>query len=298
VLAPERLSHLDVRRWCLRCSGKSPTLIERSIPSKATERAHAAATRAKRTAARQERRAAKTSENHARTAQLLSANDRARVDAADWLRGRISSVLRLDVWRTERLPSRPWPPQITIRQGGPGRIGASGHAWWNANRLVVTTGLDAADDLATLVHEVAHIVINGRGESHGPRFRALEAAAISELVDSQQPVPLSSYAGRPLVAAVRAWLGPEDPALHVGDQEAAAAARDAATSGRLREHSAKAWPRVVYAPEGRIFNATDSHNFTAWDEGSLKNDIAEGTRTCDLGDECDDDDCRRARGGS
>lgn len=50
-LAPARLTRLDVRRWCLVCSSKSPTLVERVMPARETAKAARAQRRAESRAA-------------------------------------------------------------------------------------------------------------------------------------------------------------------------------------------------------------------------------------------------------
>lgn len=209
-LAPARLTRLDVRRWCLVCSSKSPTLVERVMPARETAKAARAQRRAESRAAATARETAIAQRAELVRAELAAARARPRQRAAEWLRAQVARALALTTWAAEKPAGVAWPPEITIRQGGPFREYASGHAWPRQRRIVVTTGDSAGDDLATLVHELAHIAappvrVGRRWESHGTRFRIVEAAAISELV-GQQVQPQRITSGRSHSAAVAAWL--------------------------------------------------------------------------------------------
>ena len=217
--APERLDHLDVRRWCLRCSARTGKLVERSVPSREAEKARRADARKTQTAKRQERRAVAESAATDRLAQLAAAFDRPHEIAAEWLRAwapRLVALRSLRDHHREHYPGARWKPAIQIRQGGgaiaeiprdqvhawltehrggwswsdsadsptvhvaTGRQSASGHAWPWQHRLCVTTGMKAADDLSTLIHELAHLAAP-KSEHHGPVFQLVQRDAVEEL---------------------------------------------------------------------------------------------------------------------
>jgi hypothetical protein len=241
--APERLEKLDLRRWCLTCSRKKGWLIERLIPSKAAEKARRAEVRKTTAEKRRERRsvAEAAAVDYERT--LASSFDRHYERAADWLRAwapRIVALKTLREHHKENHPGCDWKPDITIRQGGTvriddvprdqlhdmlnkhrgswaysenggeinrvmkGRQRASGHAWpWHC-RLVVTTGFSAADDLSTLIHELAHLAAPNR-EMHGPVFQVIQRDAVRELTGEDiEGWHRSGEDGR--VAVIQRWL--------------------------------------------------------------------------------------------
>lgn len=217
--APERLDRLDVRRWCLRCSARTGTLVERSVPSRESEKERRAEARKAQTMKRQERRAVAESASKDRFAQLAASFDRPRQLAAEWLRAWAPRVVALKSLRDhhkEHYPGATWKPSLQIRQGGgasaeipreeahawmvehrggwswsdsadsptvhvaTGRQSASGHAWPWQHRLCVTTGASAADDLSTLIHELAHLAAPRR-EMHGAVFQLVQRDAVEEL---------------------------------------------------------------------------------------------------------------------
>jgi hypothetical protein len=241
--APDRLDHLDVRRWCLSCSRRTGTLVERTIPSKETEAKRRAELRAAATAKRQEKRAVAEATARARVVELSIALDREICDAANWLRAWAPRLVKLPSLRhafTENhSPGTRWAPTIVIRQGGTiraevpradadafrrahpsacsydpgsgdlvtvsaGRQRASGHAWPSRHRLTVTTGAIAADDLSTLVHELAHLAAPDR-EHHGPVFQLIQRDAIAELT-GEEPVGWLRDGEDARVAVIQRWL--------------------------------------------------------------------------------------------
>jgi hypothetical protein len=243
VRAPDRLDQLDVRRWCLPCSKRGGKLIERTIPSKETEAQRRAGAQAAATAKRQERRAVAEAAAKSRAQDLATAHDRAICDAADWLRAWAPRLVKLDSLRRafaeNHLAGTRWAPAIQIRQGGTirveisrdqvskfffehpgswscdpgtgdlvtvraGRQRASGHAWPTNHRLVVTTGAEAADDLSTLIHELAHLAAPD-SEHHGPIFQVIQRDAIAELT-GEEPIGWHRDGEEARVAVIRRWL--------------------------------------------------------------------------------------------
>lgn len=241
--APDRLDHLDVRRWCLSCSRRTGKLVERTIPSKETEAKRRAEARTVATAKRQDRRAVAEAAAKSRVQDLATALDRAIPDAADWLRAWAPRLMKLSSLRhafaENHSTGARWAPTITIRQGGTlraeipraevskflsdhlgswsydsgssdlvtvmmGRQRASGHAWPSNHRLVVTTGASAADDLSTLVHELAHLAAPNR-EHHGPVFQIIQRDAIAELT-GEEPIGWHRDGEEARVAVIKRWL--------------------------------------------------------------------------------------------
>lgn len=232
-LAPAKLSRTDTRRWCLACSAESPTLVERHLPGRAVEIAKRKEARKDRLRSTKERASAKSAAYAQHLAELAARFDRPRQSARAWLTAWIPRILALKTWDRERDPSRTWPPEIEIRQGGD-RTWASGHAYTGRrSRLVVTTGAAAADDLATLIHEIAHCAAKierpqsgAKYEIHGPRFRNVEASAIEDLV-GHHVAPERAYTqrgNRAHSATVQAWMaGNGGAVVDMGATRAAAA---------------------------------------------------------------------------
>jgi len=88
-----------------------------------------------------------------------------------------------------------------------GRQRASGHARVGLQRLVVTTGANAGDDLATLIHELAHLAAPNY-EQHGPIFQTLLHDAIAELTGEKQVREETREKAREeaRVAVIQRWL--------------------------------------------------------------------------------------------
>jgi hypothetical protein len=223
VRAPEHLQRLDIRRWCLKCSARSGKLVERTIPSKEAEAQRRAAARAVATAKRQERRAVADSAAKETRHTLAAALDRAYEDGAAWLRARAPKIVKLTSLRRAYAEHHPygarWAPTITIRQGGilrardalgavvatrPKRYSASGHAWPTRHRLTMTTGASAADDLSTLIHELAHLAAPDR-EHHGPIFQVIQRDAVAELT-GVEPVGWRREGDEGRIAVIQRWL--------------------------------------------------------------------------------------------
>lgn len=224
--APERLGRLDVRRWCLACSKRTGTLIERTIPSRDARRQARSEARTARSDRRAERSRTAEIEAKRRAEELSAVTDRAHSDGAAWLRAWIPKVVRLESLRrafAENYPGKRWSPKIVIRQSGvrtffrstddgaaservtvPTRHYASGHAYPWEHRLVVTVGQSAADDLSTLIHELAHLAAPLR-EHHGPRFQVIQRDAIAELT-GEPPVGWRRQGEDARVAVLQRWL--------------------------------------------------------------------------------------------
>lgn len=181
-IAPERLRKLDSRRWCLTCSASSPTLVERTLPSRDKAKQRKAEARAARTEKRREVASGRRAAAKAQHAALANATTREYLQGRAWLLAWLPRILALKAWQARRWSSS-WPPKVTIRQGRK-REWASGHAWTSSQRCVVTTGQRAADDLAVLVHEIAHLVAPV-SEHHGAIFCGILSEAWSELLDRE-----------------------------------------------------------------------------------------------------------------
>lgn len=178
-LAPERMRKLDSRRWCLTCSASSPTLVERVQPAKERAKAKKVEARAVRTSKRKEVASGRVAAARAERERLANTTEREYLKGRAWLVAWLPRILALKAWQERRwAPS--WPPKVTIRQGRK-RSWSSGHAWTSSQRCVVTTGQSAADDLATLVHEIAHLVAPV-SEHHGAVFCGILSEAWSELL--------------------------------------------------------------------------------------------------------------------
>jgi hypothetical protein len=243
VRAPEQLKRLDVRRWCLRCSARTGSLVERTVPSKQTEATRRAAARVVATAKRQEQRAVSEAAAKDFTVQLASSFDRPRELAAAWLRAWAPRCIALRTLRDhhkDNYPGKRWKPAIQIRQGGgkrerlspeqvhawhqehrggwsydpkdgsglvtvsTGRQSASGHAWPWSHRLCVTTGAAAADDLSTLIHELAHLAAP-KEEHHGPVFQLVQRDAVEELT-GESIVDWHRNGAQCRVEVIQRWL--------------------------------------------------------------------------------------------
>jgi hypothetical protein len=240
VRAPEKLAKLDTRRWCLKCSARSSKLVERTIPSVESDRARAAEARKLKTEKRQERRAIADVAAANRVAELAATFDRKPADAAEWLRAWAPRCVALKSLRSnsrEYRGSARWSPAIRIRQGNGdrrvvprseleawqakwygsydsgvgdtvtvyrGRISASGRAWPWTHCLVMTTGVTAADDLSTLIHELAHLAAPNT-ENHGPTFQLIQREAVEELTGQKiDGWRRGGEEGR--VAVIQRWL--------------------------------------------------------------------------------------------
>lgn len=178
-LAPERLRKLDTRRWCLACSAASSTLVERTLPSRDKAKERKAAVRAARTTKRREVASDRRARARAYREKLATSTARDYLEGRAWLLAWLPRILALKTWQHRRWTVS-WPPRVNVRQGRQ-RSHASGHAWTSSQRCVVTTGESAADDLAVLVHEIAHCVAPV-SEHHGPIFCGILSEAWSELL--------------------------------------------------------------------------------------------------------------------
>ena len=210
VRAPARLVKMDTRRWCLACSAKSARLVERIIPSLVAQRERADVARIDRKVARILSDDARRKEHEARLERLTEATDRERPDAADWLRERAKRMIHLATFRrynNEHYPDRHWNPNIVIRNSKT-RMRCSGRAWPWKQRLVVTCGAHAADDLSTLIHELSHLCAP-MYEMHGPIFQLIQRDALLEvtgehIVDWHRGGVTSEEPRR--VGALKRWL--------------------------------------------------------------------------------------------
>lgn len=311
--APERMARNDARRYCLGCTERTGKLVERSIPAKQTEQRKRDEANVARLAKRATARTLREAAERTRLAMLADSATRPREDAADWLRARIAQVLKLTCWDRLAREYRDANPakssrwrgrsrvQVTIRQGGPHRFYASGRAWWWEQRLVVTTGYDGADDLSTLVHEVAHLVAPADA-IHDRRFRRVEAEAIAELtgqaIDTDGPVYGGNYRGVRRLA-VRAWLGSPEP--DVAAYKAANRrrfvhdlAKQYGAQWRLGDSLVRIESPAFGSPEatatirsaGYMFAANSAHTIEAQTRAALAEDLILGTVECTRTD-CD-----------
>lgn len=82
-------------------------------------------------------------------------------------------------WRALRAWGRPLEEARVVVLPHTGR-GANGTAWPCAREIRVKAGHDIPDALDTVLHEYAHLAAPG-GEHHGPRWRRIYSAAITEV---------------------------------------------------------------------------------------------------------------------
>jgi hypothetical protein len=163
VRAPERPRRDDVRRFCLRCSEKNGRLVERTAPAAEKQRAK------KRTATAAKRKAAVATKRE---------RDRAKVTVAGvYLPDEAKRMWRLRTIR--EIPTRRRDvPEIVYRRS-PKKRHSSGYCEWGGRRITMTIGLDEADALGTLLHELVHAALPAY-EHHSDRFWSLLRSAAKE----------------------------------------------------------------------------------------------------------------------
>lgn len=168
VNAPERLKRNDTRRYCLACSAKSPTLVERHCPAVEGAKAKRAAARKVKSSKRRERHAAKVSAEKAADAAAPFRDSDAKI-RAEFVRLR-----RLKAW------GRKLSTRFSLRRSKVRRHRVSGHCW-GSNRITITVGYEAdeAQIKMVLVHELAHAA-SGCRDDHNGRFRAVMLDAAIE----------------------------------------------------------------------------------------------------------------------
>jgi len=189
VLAPTKPRRNDVRRYCLPCSAKSGRLVERVAPSLERDRAERADAKAC---------AAKA----ALVRETAYAAARFTVGGVD-LRTIVAEAWRLPIsreWR-ERRGLQKAPPSLTVRRntGGYSRAGFA-RPWAHTISVTVYVGRAWVHDpitgigawsgppnvpkvpLATLLHEVAHILVGkDRAQKwHGPKFKTCLARLVED----------------------------------------------------------------------------------------------------------------------
>jgi hypothetical protein len=162
-------------RYCLPCSAKEGTLVERTAP----------ALEAKRTA-RQERAKTRQSERKARQkARVVAALTVGDLD----LVAELARLWRLPTIREARelsdpvaptLPQRARTPRLEIRRSAT-KPYTSGRAWVHSGRIVLTVAVnpDPIEVAVVLLHEVVHCALPS-SEHHGSRFWSYFAQAAEE----------------------------------------------------------------------------------------------------------------------
>lgn len=238
--APARLDRMDARRWCLVCSAKTGRLVEKSVPSRAAEKVREVIARRATAEKRQERRAVAEAAFDAKQIELATTPSHHPTAGAAWLRAWTPRIVKLAVWRRaarEYRDSARWSPDVTIRQSNcdrqdvpraslsawhamhygsydsgegdkvqvyKGRQRASGRAWPWSHRLIMTVGTDSADNLSTLIHELAHLAAPNR-EMHGAIFQLIQLEAVEELTGEKiEGWRRGGEEGR--VAVIQRWL--------------------------------------------------------------------------------------------
>lgn len=168
VNAPERLKRNDSRRYCLKCSGKSLTLVERECPAIEAAKVKRVEVRKAKTVKRRERHAAKAS-------AAKAADDAAPFrDSNSKIYAEFYRLRNLNAW------GRRLNPHFTIRRSRVRSHRVSGHCW-GSNRIVITIGYedDAAAIKEVILHELAHAASRCR-EHHNDLFRSLNLDAARE----------------------------------------------------------------------------------------------------------------------
>ena len=161
--APERARMDDTRRYCLRCSSKTGRLVARVCQAAEKRRA----TKATRAAAKATTLRERTREQDA--ARFTAAGVDCRAEA------RVLAML------FPTLRARGGVAKLVVRRSKVRKRGeSSGHAYWNARRIVVTLVGDAdrAEVCALLAHEVAHLAAGYR-DHHNATWVSLFREAVA-----------------------------------------------------------------------------------------------------------------------
>lgn len=164
VLAPSRPRRDDARRYCLACTKTTGRLVERECPALERER---------------ERKAVKRAQ--LRKAEIERKRTSPHAIAERWFR----RIVRLRCWRDEAKLCALRTVRVSSRTHY-----SSGHAQLLGNtpssfvggEIVITIGNEWRFAIATLLHEVAHVVAVQRGDSgHGDIWRGCYAGAAAAL---------------------------------------------------------------------------------------------------------------------
>ena len=201
-LAPSRPRKDDTRRYCLVCSEKTGRLVERTCAALERQRGVA------KQRATTKRQAA---------AERAKAKERAK-DPFD-MKGWYKELQALDtfkhgkwstVYRGGRIPDNRWK-QVELELCG-GRAWG-GRAWGGYRILVNTGGGTVQSQLATLLHEMAHIVNHWRGGgAHDDGWRSIFGAAVQDLTGMSMKPSTHRY-GDDCDDVVKRWLEAEHPDL-------------------------------------------------------------------------------------
>jgi len=190
VNAPERMRTNDSRRYCLTCSAKSPTLVERICPAAKTRRKRKQGRRTAKAAAAKSHRVEKAVASKGQLAELpWHQRD-------DLIRAEFRRLVRLPIWR-ERVAR--YKPRLKIRRSST-RWHDSGRAKWSGE-IVTTfgTGADRARICELLTHEICHYATDGGrgGRFHGDKFRGLLVDAVrvayGATLDADEEIPRRAY---------------------------------------------------------------------------------------------------------
>lgn len=153
VLGPRQPRRSASVRYCLTCSAKSPTLVERTAPALERQRE-----------ARAHKRIVKLAERKRRVAEQTAAY---YTVAGVNLLVEMRAALKCHVFKGMA------EPELVVRNS---TRGTYGRAWYSRNRILVNRkpGLTAHDVRDTLLHELAHLKTGrtSRREHHGVAWKS------------------------------------------------------------------------------------------------------------------------------
>lgn len=165
---PERPRRNATIRYCLACSERTGSLVERVSPAAERERTEHAARRR----ARSERRAAAANDRQIARRTVTDGKISIDIDAT-W-----AAIWATPTGRDVRRNLGRIPPLVWRRKA----LGlSSGRAfpWQLGGRTVATIGPDPADAVGLLVHEAAHVACDDH--HHSPEWRAMFRTLAREL---------------------------------------------------------------------------------------------------------------------
>lgn len=164
---PERPRRTASVRYCLACSARSDTLVERRAPALDRARSERAAKAAQLRASAKSRQAASDS------ARTRVTGEWGTIDLTrEWAR----------IWETQRGRDARVRPKLRIRRSAKDGRWSSGHAysWEEGGNTVVTVGQGHPEfAIALLLHEAAHVLCP-RWTRHGPAWRDAFVALAAE----------------------------------------------------------------------------------------------------------------------
>lgn len=202
VLGPTKPRRDNIVRYCLPCSQATGKLVERVAP--VVERR------------RVEQAARTTAKRKAREARTKAKEDAYFTVAGVDLRVELKRMARLPAFRGRkgRLYRRTPSLVVTRRKYVPSRLGAAS-PWENKIWISDYAGIDRADVLETLLHEMVHIHIghdpSDRAHWHGKEFRSKLREAFDEAFPEARRwgIHENRYHGDYARALRDAWATPE-----------------------------------------------------------------------------------------